>query len=164
MATKFLARTVVEGGRSGYSKWERRHNNRVYRRCWRLDDDGEVIVRRPAHSYRGFADRLVPLYRWLDSRCGLPWAKVYAEFCRENDWRTMKGWHLHEHLSSNVYGAGFRETGAWRRSRYDYEIEGGILRKAEPTYPWNLTVPSLNAVQKENKAARRRARRRNGSR
>jgi hypothetical protein len=61
MATKNLARTIVEGGRDTYSKLYRRLRNRSERRL-RFDLEGD-----PMHGQqrlggsRGFADRLMPL-------------------------------------------------------------------------------------------------------
>jgi hypothetical protein len=105
MATKNLARTVVEGGRDTYSKLHRRLRNRNERRL-RFDLEGDVIhgQRRLAGS-RGFADRLTPLKRWLGSNVGRGWSNVYHDFCERFDERTMKGWHARDHLLG-MLGAG----------------------------------------------------------
>jgi hypothetical protein len=105
MATKNLARTVVEGGRDTYSKLYRRLRNRRERRL-RFDLEGDAIngQRRLAGS-RDFADRLAPLERWLGSNVGRGWSNVYHEFCERFDERTMKGWHLRDHLLG-LLGAG----------------------------------------------------------
>lgn len=132
MATRRLARTVVEGGRTGGSKNGRREIARANRR-WKLDADGEFEPPIARDGYgREFADRLRALDRWLRSRLGRPWADVYAEFVRENNPRTMKGWHLKSHLASEVSGAGFRETGGEYRYLRGFYVEGGILRERRP--------------------------------
>jgi len=98
VAARNLARTVVEGGRSGYSKLDRQLRNRSERRL-RFDAEGNVVsgkVRRGGG--REFADRLAPLWRWLGRHVGRGWSYVYHEFCERFDRRTMKGWHLREHL------------------------------------------------------------------
>lgn len=105
MATKNLARTVVEGGRDTYSKLYRRLRNRNERRL-RFDLEGDVIHgKQRLGGSRGFADRLMPLERWLGSNVGRGWSNVYREFCERFDERTMKGWHLRDHLLG-MLGAG----------------------------------------------------------
>jgi hypothetical protein len=107
MATKNLARTVVEGGRDTYSKLYRRLRNRSERRL-RFDLEGD-----PMHGQqrlggsRGFADRLMPLERWLGSNVGRGWSNVYHEFCERFDKRTMKGWHVRDHLLGMLGGGRF---------------------------------------------------------
>jgi len=97
MATRNLARTVVEGGRSSFSKMSRRARNRRERRL-RFDEEGNVFGKARRTEYRGFADRLAPLQRWLGRHVGHGWSNVYREFCERHDRRTMKGWHLADHL------------------------------------------------------------------
>jgi hypothetical protein len=122
LATKNLARTVVEGGRDGYSKLDRKRRNRAERRL-RFDDEGDVIAGRPRlGSWRGFADRLSPLERWLDSQVGRGWTNVYSDFCAKHDRRTMKGWHLFDHMINDVGRGG----GRWTRYLVD---DRGILRR-----------------------------------
>ena len=105
MDTKNLARTVVEGGRDRYSKLDRKLRNRSERRL-RFDLDGDVRHGQPRlGGPRGFADRLTPLQRWLGSNVGRGWSNVYREFCQRFDERTMKGWHLRDHLLG-MLGAG----------------------------------------------------------
>lgn len=102
MATKNLAHTVVEGGRSGYSKLDRKLRNRNERRM-RFDAEDDVVcgkVRRAGG--RGFADHLGPLERWLGRHVGRGWSNIYREFCQRFDRRTMKGWHLEDHLLQMV--------------------------------------------------------------
>ena len=130
MSTRRLARTVVAGGRAGYSKYGRKEVARQNRR-WKLDEEGEYAPPVVRDGWgREFADRLAPLRRWLESRVGRPWADVYSEFIRENNPRTMKGWHLHSHLAFDVKGAGFREmSGRYIGQRDFYLDEAGILRQ-----------------------------------
>jgi hypothetical protein len=102
MATKDLARTVVEGGRAGYSKWDRRRRNRSRRRL-RFDENGDVLHGKPpTPGWRGFDDRLKPLRRWIGSHVGRGWNNVYRDFCTLVDRRTVKGWHLDDHLKGMV--------------------------------------------------------------
>jgi hypothetical protein len=57
MATKTLARPVVEGGRDTYSRLYRKLRNRSERRL-RFDLEGDVMHGRSLGGSRGFADRL----------------------------------------------------------------------------------------------------------
>jgi len=105
MATRNLARTVVEGGRDRYSKLYRRLRNRSERRL-RFDVEGDIMHGQEClGGSRGFDDRLAPLERWLGSNVGRGWSNVYHEFCTRFDERTMKGWHLRDHLLG-MLGAG----------------------------------------------------------
>jgi len=128
MATKNLARTVVEGGRSGHSKFDRRLRNRSERRL-RFDEEDDVIRGKVRNGgYREFNDRLSPLERWLDRNVGRGWNNVYREFCERFDRRTMKGWHLRDHLRQMVA----RDRFDWWRFYVD---ERGILRRV-PRRRW----------------------------
>src|SRR5271156_1673116 len=43
-------------------------------------------------------DRLRPLRQFLRKSCGRPWADVYAEICAFADSRTIRGFHLRQHV------------------------------------------------------------------
>ena len=102
MATRNLARTVVEGGRSGYSQLRRKQHSRRERRL-RFDEEGNVVSGKEGRPWgREFADRLSPLERWLGHHVGRGWNNVYRDFCERFDRRTMKGWHLEDHLLGSV--------------------------------------------------------------
>src|SRR5678815_2009635 len=99
MATKNLARTVIEGGRAHYNRFQRRHSNSVERthahvlerelcRAQELDD---VVFEPRQHVYRGFHDKLGPARRWLRSQVGRPWDKVQSELFARFDSRTTAG-------------------------------------------------------------------------
>ena len=157
MAVRRLARAVIEGGRSGWSKDARRRLARWHRRQV-LDHEGEPARRKAAPiKPREFADRLSVLRRWLESRTGRRWDEVYSEFCRANDRRSLKGCHLHAHLRYVVRHAGFpRQSSTWRRHAVD---ANGTLRRLR-----THSCRQRNAAQEENYRARKRSRRRNGSR
>jgi len=127
MATRRLSRTIVEGGRHYQSQRERKLRNRRYRRL-RFDTFGNVIGREPrAATHCQYPhDRLAPMRRWLRCQIGRPWSKVYHELCQEADARTMKGWHLRDHVRSEV------EPDSWQR-RYrgwGFYVDGhGVLRE-----------------------------------
>jgi hypothetical protein len=138
MATRNLARTVVEGGRARYSKDERRGRNRRRRRL-RFDEEGNVIAGKEKRdlSPPGFADRLNPLERWLGHHVGLGWSNVYREFCERFDRRTTKGRHLDEHLLGSV-GLGRCQSGRYFVDargilRREYQDPGWARRSSQPT-------------------------------
>ncbi len=130
MATKNLARTVVEGGRDTYSKLYRKLRNRSERRL-RFDLEGDVMHgQERVGGSRGFADRLAPLERWLGSNVGRGWSNVYHEFCERFDKRTMKGWHVRDHLLGMLGAGRFSWAGPFLVD------DRGILRR-RPRRRWD---------------------------
>jgi hypothetical protein len=132
MATKDLSRSVIEGGRTSYSCWQRRHSHRVARACERnalsdgSDWDDLVIAKRP-FVWRVFDDKLSPAERYLDAQVGRPWNKVRSELFARFDMRTTAGRHiLFDHLLRDVK-AGEHQA----RARYEVDRRG-ILRRAPP--------------------------------
>jgi len=86
--------------------------------------DDEAALSPPLPSTgRGFADRLAPLERWVASHVGRGWNNVYREFCERFDQRSVKGWHLKDHLLSMV------DRGARRFGGGRFRVDArGILR------------------------------------
>lgn len=81
MATKNLARTIIEGGRDRYNKWQRNYSHREERaltrehfaRARELDDGFEALgIGRRTKVYKGFRDKLGAPRRWLRSQVGRP--------------------------------------------------------------------------------------------
>lgn len=111
MATKNLARTVIEGGRYYANGLDRRHSNAQVRAAWRVtqsmilhsaDADGVLYPLR-RHVYREFHDKLAPAERWLARQVGRPWNKVRSELFARFDTRTTAGRHiLFDHLLADV--------------------------------------------------------------
>jgi len=111
MSTKNLSRTVIEGGRNGYSRFTRRHSNAVERArshviehklCLATDPETAFFPPREA-SYIGFADKLGPAMRWLRSQVGRPWDKVRSSLFERFDIRTTAGRHIvFDHLLEEV--------------------------------------------------------------
>ena len=112
MSKKNLSRTVIEGGRGSGSKWDR-HQSHVEDRAeaknyiqdvshdienW-YDYDKEPMRK----AYKGFNDKLGPLYRWLKAQVGRPWDDVYSQVCGMFDTRTTAGRHIvFDHLLYSV--------------------------------------------------------------
>lgn len=123
MSTKNLSRTVIEGGRVGSNKWERRYSHAETRahekayiseimddleNCYNYDIEPTDPVRKE------FKDKLGPMYRWLHAQIGRPWNEVRSEVSEKFDTRTTAGRHIvHDHLLSSV-----EETSDLRYRRY----------------------------------------------
>ena len=133
MATKNLARTVIEGGRCGYYKSEVRQRAREERaesRDWlravRYEPDlaDEDLDPRRTSVSACFADKLRPIYRFLDSNVGQRWNDVRSELFSKFDTRTTPGRHvLFDHLLRDVREEG-KEAIERRYARYFVDEEG----------------------------------------
>lgn len=116
MSTKNLARTVIEGGRTGYSKYKRRTSLQTWRaknhgfsRSIGADPDSWNDRHPPQRNELwdwdeiSHADRTNPCDRFLASRAGRPWDAVHSEICRRFDRRKLTGKHVTEdHLLNRV--------------------------------------------------------------
>lgn len=136
MATKNLARTVIEGGRSHWHKFERRrltrcdrHRSRVCARLAARDPDGDrEFLSRQTLRRRHF-DRLSAAERWLASFVGQPWNTVRARIARNFDTRTVAGQHIvFDHLLPLVKGSGLAQV--WSAS---FEVDRAGVLRACPT-------------------------------
>jgi hypothetical protein len=142
MSTKNLARTVIEGGRTRWSRDYRRMMNakdraREREALGRLatggDPDG-LVVPGPESAGRGFDDKLGPPRRWLRSQIGRPWDLVRGELLRRFDTRTTAGRHIvFCHMLPWVEECGC--ASCWKPFLVDRH---GILREAprRPRYAW----------------------------
>src|SRR5579859_7391242 len=145
MATKNLARTVIEGGRCGYYKSRvadyagaERAASRVYLRAVARDPAAadDVVDPRRAVAQPCFADKTAPMYAFLDSRVGRSWARTYAMIRERFDVRTTPGRHIVQgHLLPEIalYGKDALTRFGSRYSRY-YVDRGGVLRR-RPSSP-----------------------------
>jgi hypothetical protein len=133
MSTKNLARTVIEGGRAHYNKFERRHSITVERAHThqqehtllraREVEDALFEPRNPVR--RSFSDKLGPARRWLRSQVGRPWNKVRSALFTRFDTRTTAGRHIvFDHLLQEV-----RTNDAVRRWRFEFYVSrDGLLK------------------------------------
>lgn len=140
MATKNLARTVIEGGRTHHHKFERRRRTRRDRHRGRAvaaliarnpDDEGVFLPRQTL--MRWHFDRLSAAERWLGSFVGQPWNSVRAQIARNFDTRTVAGRHIvFDHLLPSVRG-----SGSTRAHTVQFEIDrGGVLRACRTVWPY----------------------------
>jgi hypothetical protein len=123
MSKKHLAKTAIEGGRHGFNTWERRHSHNQERRsskeyCQKVLVDpelaDEIDIEDKEKVYKEFSDKLSPVFRWLRSKVGQPWAEVRSEISKKFDSRTTAGRHiLYDHLLSSVVDtqSGFNQYG-----------------------------------------------------
>ena len=142
MTTKNLARTVIEGGRTGYYKAEvhkrsgqERAKSRVFLRALALDpeslDDSPAPARRPVTP--SFDDKLNPIYQFLDTRVGRPWDATRSELFKKFDTRTTPGRHvLFDHLLRSVCQDPGAPLDAPHRRYTSYFVDTrGVLHKEE---------------------------------
>lgn len=148
MSRKNLSRTVIEGGRYDGNKTDRYISNaeerarvRNYIQEVTLDPENydEYDVEPREHVYKGFKDKLGPMYRWLQAQVGRPWDDVRSEVSQKFDTRTTAGRHIvYDHLLSSVqttidasygrYSVPGDETESYSDHEY-YVDSSGILCK-----------------------------------
>jgi len=141
VSTKNLARTVIEGGRTGGYKSEvreaqhsERASSRTFLRAVQKDVDAADALPTPkrVHVGKEFADKLNPVYQFLDSRIGKNWSKVRAEMFERFDSRTTPGRHiLFDHALSTVDESG--NTDRFRYIRYVVDKQGRLQKNKERT-------------------------------
>jgi len=148
MSTKNLARTIIEGGRHTGNKWDRRNSHaeerahvRNYMQEVRLDPENyeEYDVEPIDHVYKGFDDKLGPIYRWLNRQVGRPWDEVRSDVFKTFDTRTTAGRHIvFDHLLTSVqvgpefprYYSSPPDDPTTSYSRNDFYVDDdGILQK-----------------------------------
>jgi hypothetical protein len=136
MATKNLARTVIEGGRAGFNKWQRYHSHAQARgrarERLRSSADYDALVIPPVDPLSPvFRDKLGPTRRWLRSQRGQPWDQVRSELFARFDTRTTPGRHiLFCHMLLSVHD---ESDPPCRFCREEFRVDGqGILRDGRP--------------------------------
>jgi hypothetical protein len=136
MSTKNLARTVIEGGRCGRNRWERRRSNALERswearasaRLLSAVEPEEVVYPRRPKVPREFRDKLGPAQRWLAAQVGRPWNEIRSELAQRFDTRTMAGRHiLYAHLLPLVEGRWFCPA--------EYTVDGAGILYRKPREP-----------------------------
>lgn len=130
MSTKRLSRTIIERGKRGSDKEERRQQiiksrqkARIF--CATYCEDKIEPFYEARHYYREFGDRLAALYKFLEANVGKPWNDVFSKLCAIRSRKTIQGHHFIEHAKGLV----FTSTGAHHDARFSYGfyIEDGIL-------------------------------------
>jgi|SRR6185436_2761422 len=165
MSKKRLSRTIIEGGRDNYNKWERRNSHNPVRAserdfCKRIITDEEradddIFILQKYTVIKEFNDKLGPMYRWLHSQIGRSWNDVRSEISKKFDSRTTASRHiLNDHLLSSVeevpdltYNRFYRNTGEYTTSRYknDFYVDINGLLQAKTYLPYkNDKIPQFN--------------------
>lgn len=143
MSTKNISRSAVEGGRATRSSDERKESTNKERaqvRDWaaHLDDfesERADLVPQRKKVRKEFTDKLNPCYRWLASRSGKPWSKVYKELKAKFDTRTLSAWHIvNQHMLTSVQGAGTLRDGEPVGEHRFYVDKVGLLRDRGVNY------------------------------
>lgn len=147
MATKNLARTIVEGGRRSYSRYEEKTATAAERRALReqlrcatrnLDDvENLATARRKTPFDREFNDKLTPCLKWLRSQVGRPWDDVYHDVRKKYDVRTTKGWHIIGHVKSYVNMYHLPHRGLWA---YVYDKPYGEPDRKVVSLKWTVLI------------------------
>ncbi len=108
MSTKNLARTIIEPGRSGSDKYERKAANKLERRVAKTflrqviknkdlaDLDPPMDTTRIWGSCPGW--KVGPLQRWFNSQAGKSWNDVYSLVSSRWDVRTQDGRTIRDRL------------------------------------------------------------------
>jgi len=136
LATKNLARTVIEPGRSRkdipytkrYQRQERTKCRIELSRCV-IDAEYSDACNYPLRKKRWISqpDKLGPAYSWMGSRVGQRWDDVYSELRKKFDTRTIPGNHIiNDHLLSEV---NYRNetSDRWRRFKW-WVDDRGVLQ------------------------------------
>lgn len=168
MSTKKLSRTVIEGGRTGSNKYDRRlsHSDqraaeRAFMADLRKDPEhfDEEMIERITPVYKGFTDKLRPMYRWIDAQVGRKWDDVRAEVFAKFDTRTTAGRHItFDHLLASIveterddrgFIAADIKTYSERYAEYYVDHDGLLQRNSvrNNNWKWN-TAPQeeLDAI------------------
>jgi hypothetical protein len=101
------------------------------------------------YESKNFTDALGALRGNIRKNVGRPWDKVYSEFCRFLDRRSLSGYHIWQHLMWEVELNTYLHNGVvYKRGRYgtDYPVDGhyvhpatGVLEYKNPgSWKWNL--------------------------
>lgn len=142
MSKKKLERTAIEGGRTGYSKHDRRESSQIERSNVRTFIAGshgdpeifdEVSIPKRKKVYKDFNDKLNPVERWIDSRVGYSWNKTHSLLKTKFDSRTTAGRHIiNDHILGTIWLSADRTEELAKYHRY-FVDQRGILRKT-PSY------------------------------
>lgn len=88
---------------------------------------------------KDFGDRLMPMRRWLKKQVGRYWDDVFSELCESAPRKSVRGWHLRQHVIREVTTVIIMDdAGNPRDPKYGYKLEDelyvdadGILRFKE---------------------------------
>lgn len=142
MATRNLARTVIEVGRTKSSKEGRKRLRRRERRenrafCYDAEtvEDYDDLPSAPVNLRNGYEfeqdDKLGPARRWMDSRVGRPWNDVFSELSVKFRGRGIALSHVVDTHMLRWVDLG--ELDQWRRF-YEYVVDDDGILQHGPGY------------------------------
>ena len=124
---------LLETGRhGGYGK-------EISRRRARLKnaDPDDLPSRLPCSRRRvgdkELGDRLAPLYGFLEKNCGRPWDDVYSEICEAADPRTIRGYHLRQHVWQYVVPNNYDVGHTGRYGPFFVDVDGTLQMERPKT-------------------------------
>lgn len=124
-----MSRLIIEDGRCG-NGGPKTCYDKLTRRGEELENlpSRESMSRHRKQDNNSQGDRLKPLRRFLRDNVGRPWNKVFAEICEHADLRTIRGFHLRQHVEMEVYTGG--PLSRWlNRPTEEFLVDSfGILR------------------------------------
>lgn len=100
-------------------------------------------------SKKGMADRLTPLYRFLENNCGRKWDDVWKEICESCSNRSIRGFHLREHVKRYVNYRIINGKRAFYRSSFYTDEEGILLECPDIDYYGNLRCKNRKKPEKD---------------
>src|SRR5271156_5760951 len=111
---KDMKDVIVNTGRHGGG-----HAKAYYNRAFLRDADPEDLPNRlPMSRHKQFGydskelgDRIAPLRAYLEKQVDRPWADVWHDICEHADARTIRGFHLRQHVWFEVYRDRYRGWG-----------------------------------------------------
>ena len=144
MSTKKLARTILEAGSSGESKYERHLSTRKERSQTReylskVTRDPEVTERivtpKRGPNWKSPDDNLGAVKRFVDSWVDRKWDKCLSEMMKKFNPKSLAGYHIiYDHILRDIYPneAALNARPYWRARYGEYYVDGqGILRKID---------------------------------
>jgi len=147
---KDMKDVIVNTGRQG-GGWGKKLYNRAYLRDHDPDDLPirlPIARRRQYSDPKSLGDRIAPLRAFLDKQVGRPWADVWHEVCENADARTIRGFHLRQHVwievARNKWGYGglfIDDDGTLQRAKE--------LTRAEQRRRWHKFKPTEKLQYKD---------------
>ncbi len=152
MATRDLSQTVTEGGRREYNKFERRKFTRQERHetkaLLREIRNNPLLLENSIAPLRqkepiDQADKLGPMWRWLDSQVGKEWNKIYSAIRHEFDTRTTPGRHIvFDHLLSTILFPDMSESERFFKTHTIKPADGTLTRIPPKRFSWERDLTS----------------------
>ena len=103
--------------------------------------------RQYGYNAKELGDRLAPLYRFLETNCGRPWDDVYAEIKEVADHRSIRGYHLLQHVEGYVQRSNY-DVGLRRSYGPFFVDDDGTLQKERVLSPAERQANYLKTLKR----------------